>query len=155
LIIIISLEHIVLIVKVLLHSFIGEKPLWVSKVEVKVLHQLEEMNIEEKKIEQKKQIKELQRVLDRQKNSFDKIMTDVETIFAQMKQRLEKVEDEKNVLMKNKTDAQTDVNKIQKEIDDLKRSSLKISSSSNKDVVAYKEEPPSLYKRLQLKVPAS
>ena len=40
LIIIISLEHIVLLIKVLLHSMIGEKPNWVSKVEVRVLYQL-------------------------------------------------------------------------------------------------------------------
>jgi hypothetical protein len=42
---------VVLLVKILLHSLIGDKPLWVSKVEVKVMHQLEEINIEEKKIE--------------------------------------------------------------------------------------------------------
>ena len=57
------LEHVALAFKTFVSAMIGEKPLWVSKHEVKIQYQIEQLTLEEKKIEQEQLIKKLKMAL--------------------------------------------------------------------------------------------
>jgi ATP/ADP translocase len=47
LIVMVVLEHVILLVKTYMHKLIGDKPLWVKKCQVKIMNDIENLNLEE------------------------------------------------------------------------------------------------------------